>query len=94
MDLTQRRAVVIYICWSCGDDFDVAEQDGLPDDPEVTCPFCGSDLVAVDFAAVRSCPRRSRAAGPSHAAPAAGSRVDERVGRRSLDNDVLLINRQ
>lgn len=44
---------VIYICWDCGGDFEVAERDGLTDDPEVACPVCGSDLVAVDFAAVR-----------------------------------------
>ena len=53
MDLRDRTAAVIYICWNCGEDFDVVERDGLTEDLEVTCPLCGSDLVAVDFAAVR-----------------------------------------
>jgi DNA-directed RNA polymerase subunit RPC12/RpoP len=47
------RAAVVYICWNCGEDFEVTEDDGLADRLEVTCPDCGSDLVAVDFAAVR-----------------------------------------
>jgi DNA-directed RNA polymerase subunit RPC12/RpoP len=79
VDLTQSRAVVIYICWNCGDDFDVAQHDGPPDEPEVTCPFCGSDLVAVDFAAVRSCARTSRAAGLPHTVSAAESHMNERA---------------
>ena len=52
MDRSGRTAVV-YICWNCGEDFEVTEQDGLVDSLEVSCPDCGSDLVAVDFAAVR-----------------------------------------
>ncbi|HTX68726.1 MAG TPA: hypothetical protein VMH50_06225 [Thermoleophilia bacterium] len=57
--------MVIYICWDCGGDFEVSEHDGLTDDMEVTCPACGSDLVAVDFAAVRRRrPQRSRLPGP------------------------------
>ena len=83
MDLTQSKAVVIYICWNCGDDFDVAEHDGLPDDPEVTCPFCGSDLVAVDFAAVRNCARTGGAAGLPDAGSAAESLMSKRAGRSS-----------
>ena len=47
------EALVMYICWDCGRDFNVAEHDGLTDSLEVVCPACGSDLVAVDFAAVR-----------------------------------------
>ena len=46
-------AMVIYICWDCGGDFEVSEHNGLTDNLEVICPACGSDLVAVDFAAVR-----------------------------------------
>jgi DNA-directed RNA polymerase subunit RPC12/RpoP len=80
MDLRQSRAVVIYVCWTCGDDFDVAERDGLPDDPEITCPFCGSDLVAVDFAVVRDCARTGRAAGLSQAGSAAQCQMSERAG--------------
>jgi hypothetical protein len=37
----------------CGGDFEVSEHDGLTDVLEVTCPACGSDLVAVGFAEVR-----------------------------------------
>ena len=50
---TRDRRSVVYICWSCGEDFEVTERDGLADSLEVSCPDCGSDLVAVDFAAVR-----------------------------------------
>jgi DNA-directed RNA polymerase subunit RPC12/RpoP len=46
-------ALVIYICRDCGADFEVSERDGLTNTMEVACPACGSDLVAVDFAAVR-----------------------------------------
>ena len=53
MDLRQQTTAVVYICWDCGEDFEVTERDGLTDSLEVTCPDCGSDLVAVDFAAVR-----------------------------------------
>jgi DNA-directed RNA polymerase subunit RPC12/RpoP len=47
------RTAVVYICWNCGEDFEVTGHDGLADSLEVSCPDCGSDLVAVDFAAVR-----------------------------------------
>ena len=47
---SERVTATVYICWSCGADFDVKESDGLTDDLEVTCPGCGSDLVAVDHA--------------------------------------------
>jgi len=50
---TRDRRSVVYICWSCGEDFEVTERDGLADSLEVSCPDCGSDLVAVDFAVVR-----------------------------------------
>ena len=53
MDLRQQTTAVVYICWDCGVDFEVTERDGLTDSLEVTCPDCGSDLVAVDFAAIR-----------------------------------------
>jgi DNA-directed RNA polymerase subunit RPC12/RpoP len=53
MDGRECATAVIYICWDCGEDFKVAERDGLPDRLEITCPGCGSDLVAVDVAAVR-----------------------------------------
>jgi DNA-directed RNA polymerase subunit RPC12/RpoP len=46
-------ALAIYICWDCGIDFEVSEHEGLTDSLKVACPACGSDLVAVDFAAVR-----------------------------------------
>jgi DNA-directed RNA polymerase subunit RPC12/RpoP len=46
-------ALGIYICWDCGIDFEVPVHEGLTDGLEVACPACGSDLVAVDFAAVR-----------------------------------------
>jgi len=52
--------LVIYICWDCGIDFEVPEHEGLTDSLEVACPACGSDLVAVDFAAIR----RRRPQGP------------------------------
>ena len=67
MDKREPAMAAIYICWHCGEDFEVAERDGLPDSLEVTCPDCGSDLVAVDFAAVR----HSRPAGPRRESPRA-----------------------
>jgi DNA-directed RNA polymerase subunit RPC12/RpoP len=60
MDESDTATTVVYICWDCGGDFDVSEHDGLTDSLEVVCPGCGSDLVAVDFAAVR----RRRPASP------------------------------
>jgi DNA-directed RNA polymerase subunit RPC12/RpoP len=53
MDLRENAVTVVYICWDCGGDFKVSEHDGLTDSLVVMCPVCGSDLVAVDFAAVR-----------------------------------------
>jgi DNA-directed RNA polymerase subunit RPC12/RpoP len=53
MDRREPAMAVIYICWTGGEDFEVAERDGLSVSLEVTCPDCGNDLVAVDFAAVR-----------------------------------------
>jgi DNA-directed RNA polymerase subunit RPC12/RpoP len=50
MDRMDRTAVV-YICWSCGEDFEVTGHDGPADSLQVSCPDCGSDLVAVDVAA-------------------------------------------
>ncbi len=47
------RISAVYVCWNCGEDFEVTEQDELADSLQVSCPDCGSDLVAVDFAAVR-----------------------------------------
>jgi DNA-directed RNA polymerase subunit RPC12/RpoP len=44
-------AMVIYVCWGCGGDFEVSERDGFTDDLEVACPACGSDLVAGDIRA-------------------------------------------
>lgn len=59
MDRREHAVTAVYICWDCGGDFEVSEHDGLTDVLEVTCPACGSDLVAVDFAEVR---RRSSVA--------------------------------
>jgi DNA-directed RNA polymerase subunit RPC12/RpoP len=74
MDRRDRTDAVDYICWNCGDDFAVDEHDGLPDRLVVLCPNCGSDLVAVDFAAVRHSrtgePRRGSAV---HAQTGGGS---------------------
>jgi DNA-directed RNA polymerase subunit RPC12/RpoP len=53
MDRREHAATAVYICWDCGSDFEVSEHDGLTDVLEVTCPACGSDLVAVGFAEVR-----------------------------------------
>ena len=53
MDLRENTVTVVYICWDCGGDFEVSEHDGLTDCLVVTCPVCGSDLVAVDFASAR-----------------------------------------
>ncbi len=50
MDPRENAATVVYVCWDCGSDFEVPEHDGLTDSLEVLCPFCGSDLVAVDRA--------------------------------------------
>jgi DNA-directed RNA polymerase subunit RPC12/RpoP len=70
------RISVVYICWSCGEDFEVAEEGGLSDSLEVSCPDCGSDLVAVDFAAVRhgatDCRRRGSAVRGSDGESRAG----------------------
>jgi DNA-directed RNA polymerase subunit RPC12/RpoP len=52
MDRSDRTAVV-YLCWACGEDFEVTERDGLAHSLEVSCPDCGGDVVAVDVAAVR-----------------------------------------
>ena len=43
MDLRQQTTAVVYICWDCGEDFEVTERDGLTDSLEVTCPDCGSE---------------------------------------------------
>jgi YHS domain-containing protein len=32
------RTAVVYICWSCGEDFEVTGHDGLADSLEVSCP--------------------------------------------------------
>jgi DNA-directed RNA polymerase subunit RPC12/RpoP len=53
MDLRENATTVVYMCWDCGADFEVSEHDGLTDTLEVTCPACGSDLVAVDLAGTR-----------------------------------------
>ena len=67
MELRETAVTVVYICWDCGGDFKVSEHDGLTDSLEVTCPACGSDLVAVDFAAVRRRrPDTSRPGTSSH----------------------------
>jgi DNA-directed RNA polymerase subunit RPC12/RpoP len=56
-------AAAVYSCWSCGQDFEATERDGLTDDLEVACPGCGSDLVAVDIAlSSRRLPRPASAA--------------------------------
>ena len=68
MDLGENAATVVYVCWDCGCDFEVSEHDGLTDSLEVACPVCGSDLVAVDFAAVRC-----RRAGGPHGLRTAGN---------------------
>jgi transcription initiation factor IIE alpha subunit len=52
MDRRDRTAVV-YTCGNRGEDFALTEQDEPADSLDVTCPDCGSGLVAVDFAAVR-----------------------------------------
>ena len=51
-------AAAIYSCWSCGEEFEVTECDGLTADLEVACPACGSDLVGVDLALSRRRRRR------------------------------------
>jgi DNA-directed RNA polymerase subunit RPC12/RpoP len=32
------RTAVVYICWNCGEDFEVTGHDGLADSLEVSCP--------------------------------------------------------
>ena len=50
MDLRRHTTGVMYICWKCDEDFELT---GQADRPEVTCPDCGRDLVAVNSAAIR-----------------------------------------
>jgi DNA-directed RNA polymerase subunit RPC12/RpoP len=71
VDRSESATTVVYICWDCGRDFEVSECDGLTDSLEVSCPVCGSDLVAVDFAAVRR-----RRAGETSDRSIADSRSD------------------
>jgi DNA-directed RNA polymerase subunit RPC12/RpoP len=79
MDGRERTMAVIYVCWNCDEDFEVAERDGLSDSLEVTCPGCGSDLVAVDLAAVR----HSRPEEPRRRSSGAGSGVEPWADRRA-----------
>ena len=72
---------VVYVCWSCGEDFDVTEQDGLADSLQVSCPDCGSDLVAVDFAAVLHGATDCRRRGSDARKPDRESKAGEARGR-------------
>ena len=56
---------VDFICWDCGSDFEVGVRETTPDSPPVTCPICGSDLIAADFAAIERW--RPAEAGATHA---------------------------
>jgi len=79
MDGRERATAIIYVCCCCGEDFEVAERNGVPGSPEVTCPECGSDLLAVDCAAVRhSRPDGSRR-GSARVASGADSWADRRA---------------
>ena len=76
-------SLVDHICWDCGIDFAVPMHDALPDTLEVRCPRCGSDLVAVDFAAIRHVrPERSGGDAAVRAGLGNESRAGERAGQR------------
>ena len=53
-------AAAIYSCWSCGEEFEVTECDGLTADLEIACPACGGDLVGADFGLSRRPASRQR----------------------------------